>query len=142
MTTRSRLFFFSSPLDYPSLWSFVLFFFAVRVVATCSLGRERDLSLFLFNDPPPPAPSLSLPSASLPLLPLFRGGSRNKKKRKKKKHKHLSCARKKCFQKPSTSSTHKREHGNASFTFHSHHNKLILLRIVKKQRQIFREKSY
>ena len=139
VSTRSRLFFFSSLLDYPSLWSFVLFFFAVRVVATCSFPsgswKERSLPVFLTDRPP-------LPSASLASSSVGRVANETKKKGKRKKHKHLSCARKKCFQKPSTSSTHKREHGNASFTFNSHHNKLILLRIVKKQRQIFREKSY
>lgn len=85
MTTRSRLFFFSSLLDYPSLWSFVLFFFAVRVVATCSLGRERDLSLFLFNDPPPPGSvSLSPLCFSAPSAFVSRRVAKQKKKKKEK----------------------------------------------------------
>lgn len=87
VSTRSRLFFFSSPLDYPSLWSFVLFFFAVRVVATCSfLFVEIEISLLVFFNDRPPAPSLLL----LPLLPVFRlrvgKQSREKKKKKEKAH--------------------------------------------------------
>ena len=76
-------------------------------------------------------------------------GRETKKKEKEKAHTETRRTRtglilreKKVLSKTIDQQHAQREHGNASFTFNSHHNKLILLRIVKKQRQIFREKSY
>ena len=131
-----------------------LFFFCSRFVSwprvpSCS-WKERSL-LFFFNDPTPRSPwSLSFPSAPLASsASVSPSGSQKEKKKKKKKHtprntrtRRLILRQKKVLSRTIDQQHAQREHGNASFTFNSNHNELILLRIVKKQRQIFREKSY
>jgi len=153
VSTCSRLFFFSSPLDYPLCGP--LFFFCSRFaswprVPSCS-WKERSLLFFLTTHPPGSPVSLSLLlllASSASVSPSARGSHETKKKRKRKsthrntRTRRLILRQKKVLSKTIDQQHAQREHGNASFTFNSNHNKLILLRIVKKQRQIFREKSY
>jgi hypothetical protein len=90
VSTRSRLFFFSSPLDYPLCGP--LFFFCSRFVSwprvpSCS-WKERSL-LFFLTTHPPALPGLSLsPSASCLFCLRFALGGVTKQKKKMKKKKH------------------------------------------------------
>jgi glutathione reductase (NADPH) len=120
VSTRSRLFFFSSPLDYPLCGP--LFFFCSRFVSwprvpSCS-WKERSLLFFLTTHPPALRVSLSPSASCLFCLCFALGGVTKQKKKEKEKARteireraDLSCARKKCFQKPSTSSTHNESMG-------------------------------
>ena len=89
VSTCSRLFFFSSPLDYPLCGP--LFFFCSRFaswprVPSCS-WKERSLLFFLTTHPPGSPVSLSLLlllASSASVSPSARGSHETKKKKKKK----------------------------------------------------------